>query len=202
MPLALSPEYQRHLVQRLKRRDADAMMDLYDSFSRLLYSIVLRAVRDAAIAEDITQEVFLRVWNRVGTFDEEKGNLEAWLVTVARNRAFDYVRSVRNAPDTSLISLTELERSSFFAADKSSSPERQLSERAVRAALQELTDDQRAVIELTHFEGLTQTEIAGQLRKPLGTVKGLVRSALKCLRASLIANAMPSHLHTSSKGLE
>jgi RNA polymerase sigma-70 factor (ECF subfamily) len=197
MSVALSPEHERRLIQRLKRRDSDAMMELYDSYSRLLYSIVLRAVNNAAIAEDITQEVFLRVWNRVRTFDENKGNLEGWLVTVARNRAFDYLRSVRNAPDTSSISLTDLERSPLFAAGRDSSPDRQLAARAVREALRDLTDDQRQVMELTHFEGLTQTEIAGQLKKPLGTVKGLVRSALKSLRAALVTKgALSPDLHS------
>lgn len=186
MSVALSREHERELIQRLKRRDPDAMMELYDAYSRLLYSIVLRAVNNAAVAEDVTQEVFLRVWNRVQTFDEDKGNLEGWLVTVARNRAFDYLRSVRNAPDTSSVSLTDLERSSLFAAGHDASPDRRLAARAVREALQDLTHDQRQVIELTHFEGMTQTEIAGQLKKPLGTVKGLVRSALKNLRATLV----------------
>lgn len=169
------------------------MMELYDSYARLLYSIVLRAVNNAAVTEDITQEVFLRVWNRIQTFDEDKGNFEGWLVTVARNRAFDYLRSVRNAPDSSSVSLNDLEQSSLFAAGRENSPDRGLAKRAVREALEELSDDQRQVIELTHFEGMTQTEIAGQLKKPLGTVKGLVRSALKRLRATLAATgALPA----------
>lgn len=186
MSVALSPEDERRLIQRLKRRDPDAMMDLYDLYSRLLYSIVFRAVSNPAIAEEITQEVFLRVWNRIRTFDEDKGNLEAWLVTVARNRAFDYLRSIRNAPDTSSVSLSDLERTSLFTTEGSAS-DRPAAAHAVRQALAALNRDQREVIELTHFEGMTQTEIAGRLKKPVGTVKGLVRSALKSLRSTLAA---------------
>jgi RNA polymerase sigma-70 factor (ECF subfamily) len=186
MSIAPSPDQERQLIRRLKQRDPDAMMDLYDRYSRLLYSIVFRAVNNTAIAEEITQEVFLRIWNRVRTFDEEKGNLEAWLVTVARNRAFDYLRSIRNAPDTSSVSLSDLERSSLFATEGIAA-DRSAAAHAVRRALAALNQDQREVIELTHFEGMTQTEIAGRLSKPLGTVKSLVRSALKNLRSTLIA---------------
>ena len=123
-------------------------------------------------------------------FDPEKGNLEGWLVTVARNRAFDYLRSLRNTPEVSSLSFTELERGglatgpaeaeSFAAVD------------TLRNALDALNSEQRQVIELTHFEGMTQTEIAGKLQKPLGTVKGLIRSALKSLRSTLVSAVIPS----------
>ena len=191
MSLETSIEQDRRLVQRLKQRDPNAMMDLYDRYARLLYSIIFRAVKQSAIAEDITQETFLRVWNRIVTFDEEKGNLEAWIVTVARHRAFDYLRSVRNAPDISSVSLSDLERSSLFATDEAPL-ERLAQADAVRSALGGLNQEQREVLELTHFEGMTQTEIAGKLKKPLGTVKGLVRSALKSLRSAMVSTGATS----------
>ncbi len=188
MSVARSSHQDKQLVQGLVRRDPNAMMDLYQRYGRLLYSIILRAVNDSAIAEDITQETFLRVWSRVASFNPEKGNLEAWLVTVARNRAFDYLRSMRNAPETSSLSFTELESSSSsFLLTDTAQLSRLTATDAVRAALDGLKSEQREVIELTHFEGMTQTEIAGRLQKPLGTVKGLVRSALKSLRSSLSA---------------
>ena len=175
----------RELVLSLKRRDPQAMLDLYDRYGKLIYSVILRAVSDGGIAEDITQEAFLRIWNRVGTFDEEKGKLEGWLVTVARNRAFDYLRSVRNSPQMSRVSLEDLERMGLFSSDENQA-DRIAQKNAVSHALKSLGEDQREVIELTHFEGLTQTEIAEKLRKPLGTVKGLVRSALKSLRTAMV----------------
>jgi RNA polymerase sigma-70 factor, ECF subfamily len=208
MSLALSPEQERLLVQRLKQRDPDAMMELYDAYSRLVYSIILRAVDNSSIAEEITQEAFLRVWNRVHTFDEQRGNFEGWLVTVARNRAFDYLRSIRNAPDSSGVNLSDLEQSSLFQTADSLAPDRQLAVRAVQEALRSLGHEQRQVIELTHFEGMTQTEIAGQLNKPLGTVKGLVRSALKVLRAALATKdakspeAKATQVHTTRENAQ
>src|SRR3954464_3789282 len=81
------------LAARLKRRDPQAMADLYDRYGRLAYSVILRIVRDGATAEDLVQETFLRVWNRMQGFDCERGSLGPWLLAIARNRAIDYVRS-------------------------------------------------------------------------------------------------------------
>lgn len=186
----LEPSPDCKLVRRLKQRDPQAMMDLYDRYGKLIYSVIFRAVNHSAIAEDITQETFLRVWNRVGTFDEEKGKFEGWLVTVARNRAFDYLRSVRSSPAVSTVSLDDLERTGVASSNESQS-NRIARERAVVAALKNLNREQREVIELTHFEGMSQTEIAQKLQKPLGTVKGLVRSALKSLRTAMVGAGMP-----------
>src|ERR1700744_5071167 len=97
MPVESIPEDEdRELVKRLKLRDGQAMVSLYDKYGSLVYSVIFRAVADRATAEDLAQETFLRIWNRIHTFDDEKGKLQGWLVTVARNRAFDYLRSIRN----------------------------------------------------------------------------------------------------------
>src|SRR6202163_4688397 len=81
------------LAARLKKRDPKAMAELYDRYGRLAYTLILRIVRDTGIAEDLVQETFLRVWNRVQGFDAEKGSIGPWLLAVARNRAIDYLRS-------------------------------------------------------------------------------------------------------------
>lgn len=178
-------EAERDLVVRLKARDAEAMDDLYDSYGRLIYSIILRAVRNEATAEDLAQESFIRIWARIHTFDETKGSLEAWLATLARNRAFDYLRAVRNIrPAINIDDVGE----QHFSYTREDASDKLAQKRTVKMALEGLSADQRTVIELTHFEGLTQTEIAERLSKPLGTVKSLVRSALKALRASAIGD--------------
>src|SRR5580704_17329156 len=82
------------LVRRLKERDPHAMSDLYDRYGRLAYSLIYRVVRNGAAAEDLLQETFLRIWNRVQSFDRQKGALGPWILTVARNRAIDYLRSI------------------------------------------------------------------------------------------------------------
>jgi len=91
------------LVERLRKRDPQALAELYDRFGRMAYSLILRVVRDTALAEDLVQETFLRVWNRIHSVDVEKGSIGPWLLAVARNRAIDYLRSTagreRNALD-------------------------------------------------------------------------------------------------------
>lgn len=187
MPVEHPFEEDRELIKRLKSRDGQAMLALYDKYGGLLYSVIFRAVPDRATAEDLVQETFLRIWNRVHTFEEEKGRLQGWLVTVARNRAFDYLRSVRNLPIQASARLEDLEQAGCFAnkeASRDNPADKIAKTAAVRQALKGLSQEQRQVIELTHFEGMTQTEISEKLNKPLGTVKSLVRSALKNLRAA------------------
>src|SRR6202161_2584856 len=91
--MAVLAEGDAELVVRLQRRDPQALAELYDRYGRLTYSLIVRVVRDGAIAEDLVQETFLRVWNRAQGFDAEKGALGPWLLAVARNRAIDYLRS-------------------------------------------------------------------------------------------------------------
>lgn len=173
------------LALRLKQRDASAMGELYDKYGGLLYSVILRAVSNQATAEDLLQETCLRVWNRIHTFDTERGRLEGWIVTIARNRAIDYLRSMRSQPSESCTTLEDLEHSGLFVT-RETEADRLTRRKAVGAALNRLSEEQREVLELTHFQGMTQTEIAERLHKPLGTVKSLVRSALKLLRTSAV----------------
>lgn len=176
----------QEIARRLKQRDSTAMAELYDKYGGLLYSVILRSVSNPATAEDLVQETFLRIWNRIHTFDVERGRLEGWMVTIARNRAIDYLRSTRSQPGESSATLEDLEHSGLFVTSETEA-DRLTRRKAVGAALNLLNQEQREVLELTHFQGLTQTEIAEQMHKPLGTVKSLVRSALKILRTSAVA---------------
>jgi RNA polymerase sigma-70 factor, ECF subfamily len=171
------------LVARMQRRDPRALAELYDRYGRIVYALILRVVRDAGIAEDLVQETFLRVWNRVHGFDAQKGSIGPWLLAVARNRAIDYLRSAggreRNAveyEETEHPSLyTDMEKD-ILASDKA---------RVVKSAMEKLSPNQRQVIELAYFEGLSQTEMAERMGQPLGTIKTWVRTALKNLRDEL-----------------
>src|SRR5262249_18709939 len=147
----------------------------------------LRVVRDAAIAEDLTQETFLRVWNRAQAFDPERGAIGAWLLAVARNRAIDWLRSTRGRERNAL----EFEESDHPSLYTDMEPDLLLSDKArrVKAAMERLPANHRQVIELAYFEGLSQTEMAERLGQPLGTVKTWVRTALKSLRDDLGAVA-------------
>jgi RNA polymerase sigma-70 factor (ECF subfamily) len=182
---ALAPtEDDRNLVRRLKQRDPDAMVDLYDRFGRIALSIIIRIVRDRPTAEDLLQETFLRVWNRVSSFDEERGALGPWVLTVARNRAIDYLRSTNARYTQTSYNLERLEHPRLFVDLEEQYADRDRV-RQIREAFAKLSENQRLVLELAYFEGLSQSEMATRLNQPLGTVKTWVRTALQILRQEL-----------------
>ena len=172
-----------NLVERMQRRDPQALAELYDRYGRVVYALILRVVRDGGIAEDLVQETFLRVWNRVHGFDAQKGSIGPWLLAVARNRAIDYLRSA-GGRERNAVEYEEIEHPALFCdmekdiltSDKA---------RIVKSAIGKLSPNQRQVIELAYFEGLSQTEMAERMGQPLGTVKTWVRAALKNLRDEL-----------------
>jgi RNA polymerase sigma-70 factor (ECF subfamily) len=172
------------LARRLQARDGGAMPELYDRYGRLVYSLILRIVRNSAAAEDLVQETFLRVWNRMPAFDQKRGALGPWVLTVARNRAIDYIRSVEGKMSAAALELDRLEHPGQFCdfEDRALSLDRA---RRLKDAFEKLTPNQKMVVEMAYYEGLSQTEMAERMQQPLGTVKTWVRSALKVLREQL-----------------
>jgi len=186
LPLLLAihgPAPEGDLVERLQRHDPQALGDLYDRYGRMAYSLILRIVRDAGTAEDLVQETFLRVWNRVQGFDAEKGSIGPWLLAVARNRAIDYLRSASGRERNAY----EFEESDHPALYTDMEHDLLVSDKArrVKQAMLKLPANHRQVLELAYFEGLSQTEMAERMGQPLGTVKTWVRTALKSLRDDL-----------------
>jgi RNA polymerase sigma-70 factor, ECF subfamily len=172
------------LANRLRARDPQAMSDLYDRYGRLAYSLIFRVVRNSAVAEDLVQETFLRVWNRVQSFDSERGALGAWVLTVARNRAIDHLRSLDGRMSRNTMELNKLEHASLFSNFEDSALALDRAQR-LKGAFEKLTPHQRQVIELAYYEGLSQTEMAERMKQPLGTIKTWARTALKALRDEL-----------------
>jgi len=172
------------LARRLRERDAGAMRELYDHYGRLIYSLIQRMVRNSAAAEDLVQETFLRIWNRIPAFDQERGALGPWVLTVARNRAIDYLRSSDGRMSAGALDLDRLEHPGQFCDfdNRALSLDRA---RMLKEAFEKLTPNQKTVIELAYYEGLSQTEMADRMQQPLGTIKTWVRSALKVLREQL-----------------
>ncbi|HEX5322401.1 MAG TPA: sigma-70 family RNA polymerase sigma factor [Capsulimonadaceae bacterium] len=172
------------LARRLKNRDPRAMAELYDRYGRIAFALILRIVRNEGAAEDLVQETFIRVWNRVHAFDHEKGALGPWVLAVARNRAIDYLRSVEARLEKNALELDKLEQPGLFMnVDNTVLNIDRV--RQLRGAFEKLTPNQRLVLELAYYEGLSQTEMAERLKQPLGTVKTWVRTALKLLRDEL-----------------
>jgi RNA polymerase sigma-70 factor (ECF subfamily) len=174
----------RALIERLKRRDPQALAELYDLYGRLAYSLVLRVVRDKAIAEDLVQETFLRVWNRVHSIDADKGAIGPWLLAVARNRAIDYLRSSEGRDRNVAVEWDEADHAPLYREMEAGIL---LSDqvRRVKAAMQKLSPNHRIVMELAYFEGLSQSEMSAKMGQPLGTIKTWVRTALQSLRDEL-----------------
>jgi len=174
-------------MQRLSLRDRHAFEEIYDRYGDLVYSTALRVLRDPHLAEDISQEVFVRLWRKPDSYVAERGRFLTWLISVTRNRAVDEVRTRGRRQRHETASPEEQERELPAGAANDPALNAQLAEqrRIVRAALAELPPDQRQVIELAYFGGLTQREIADRLAQPLGTVKTRIRLGMQKLRAGL-----------------
>jgi RNA polymerase sigma-70 factor (ECF subfamily) len=168
---------------RVQRREPEALAELYDRYGGMIYRLTLRMVRDAAIAEDLVQETFLRAWNRAGAFDAERGAAGPWLLAIARNRALDFLRS-RSRHCANAMELNEAELPARFVNFPSEARNFDLA-RQVKRALEDLSADERAAIELAYFEGMSQSEIAERTGLPLGTVKTRMRRAMLRMRESM-----------------
>lgn len=174
------------LLNRIATHDQSAFEAIYLRHADLVYSIALRVVADPGIAQDVAQEVFLRVWRHPSLFDVTRGRFVSWLMSVARNRAVDEVRSRGRRRLREVTSTPGAEDPADPQAVDPQTAAQMADERdEVRKALALLPDEQRVAIELAYFGGMTQQEIASVLATPLGTVKTRVRLAMKKLRLSL-----------------
>ena len=163
------------LLDRVRRGDEAAMAVLFDRYSKIVYSVSLRVLREPASAEDVLQEIFMQVWRNPGSFLETKGSLGGWLAVVARNRSIDTLRRRKPTDQVEEVALA----SSFNLAEEAE--RNNMMERA-RKAIVLLPTEQRKTLEMAFFDGLTHTEIAEMTGDPLGTVKTRIRSALLTLR--------------------
>jgi len=164
--------------------DQSALTVLYDSTSRLVFGLVLRVVTDRASAEEVLLDVYTQVWRQASTYDAKRGAPLAWLMTIARTRGIDRLRSGKHEHQKkeSLDAIGEITATTASPeADTVSSERRQL----VRTALDSLSVEQREVIELAYYSGLSHSEIALQLGQPLGTVKTRTRLGMMKLRDML-----------------
>ena len=173
------------LIVQVAKANRSAFVALYDRYSTPLYSLALKMLANEAEAQDLLQEVFLSVWNKASTFRADRGSAFSWLVAQLRNRAIDRIRSRRRHGELLEAHAPDLEPSG--SATPTSADQCEISERAreVRSALGQLSDEQRQVLPLAYFEGLTQVEIAEELEEPLGTIKARAQRGMARLRAIL-----------------
>jgi RNA polymerase sigma-70 factor (ECF subfamily) len=178
------------LMDRLCSRDLAAFGALYDRYGDLVYSVSLRVVADPHVAEDVTQDVFLRVWRRPEQFDLQRGKFVTWLLSVARNRSIDERRSQgrrlrREALPAAADEVEDVLPSNDERDDPALATVLADERRAVRKALEVLPAEQKLAIQLAYFGGLTQQEIADRLSTPLGTVKTRIRLGMQKMRVVL-----------------
>ena len=180
------------LMQAISQREVRAFEALYDRYSRLVFSTAYRVLGDAHSAEDVVQDVFVRLWRKPESYVEERGRFLGWMLSVTRNRAIDEVRSRRRRPLNESQVGDPDDRGSLSDETASEAATREMAgaelvdqREMVRAALKDLPDEQRLAIELAHYGGFTQAEIAERLSTPLGTVKTRIRLGMQKMRVAL-----------------
>ncbi len=181
-----TPEELADLLARCALNDHRAFERLYQHCSAQLYGLVMRIVRDEQLARDVLQDGFVRIWDRAGDFRPELATPTTWMGSIMRNRAIDVLRRRRASPIVPDLQPEEL----HWLEDPTTEPQhesvqRDRDQRALRICLQALNENQRQVIALAYFRGMTHEELANHVGAPLGTVKSWVRRGLLQLRACL-----------------
>jgi RNA polymerase sigma-70 factor (ECF subfamily) len=172
------------LVRSIASGDRTALAQLYDRYSPIMLALGMRIVRDRREAEDLLHDVFLEVWRSAKDYDPARGRVRTWLVIRMRSRALDVTKSARvsrRSGDSEVIDRMVSDD------DMGASPDRH----RVRAALAALTPEQRQVLELGYFEGLSCSQIADRIAIPIGTVKSRLAAALTQMRQTLGPSAAP-----------
>jgi len=174
------------LLRRIAQRERAAFEALYDRYANILYASAMKFVKEDADAQDVVQDVFIQIWDKAKLYDPAKGKPLTWALTLTRNRAIDRIRAIQRR--TRLRDEFEQETT----VDESAGVREALSGvdasekgQILRAAVNQLSPQQKKVIELAYFSGLTQTEIADKLGEPLGTVKARARRGLLKLKELL-----------------
>jgi RNA polymerase sigma-70 factor, ECF subfamily len=182
----LTPEQAKasdvELLRAIAGGDEGALAALYDRYRVILFGLLLRILHSRAEAEDCLQDIFLQAWRRASDFDEARGRPFTWLVTLARSRAIDRLRALSSRDRTAQDAARDVREETSDAVKDAIRSEQSA---VVRGALATLSPEQRRVLEMAYFEGLTQTEIAARLGLPLGTVKTRTRSGMNKLRELL-----------------
>ena len=164
-----------NLIERICSGDDNAMADMYDRYSGIIYGVALRVLGNTSAAEDVLQEVFLQLWRNPQAFDANRGRLAPWLAVIARNRAIDHLR--KRPPEEQI---EELAISTQVNLEDESAQRQAIAK--IRTVLAQLPQEQRRALEMAFFEGMTHVEIAAKTGEPLGTIKTRIRAGLMAVR--------------------
>jgi RNA polymerase sigma-70 factor, ECF subfamily len=180
------------LLRLIAQTQENALGELYDRYSRLVFSMALNSTGDASLAEEITQDVYLRIWNKAETYNPEQGKVTTWIASITRYRAIDVLRRLRVRPEGNRAVWAEEE--GFDLPDTVDIEEEVVTsqrKQQVRLAIGTLPADQRIALSLAFFQGYSHSEIADVLNEPLGTVKTRIRLAMQKLRQLLQEGNIP-----------
>ncbi len=177
------------LLPSVARGDTTAFESLYDRYSSTLYALLLRILSNPEDAQEVLQETFVKAWTNAKMFDAARGSEVAWLISIARSRGIDRLRSRKIRGDRENDAGREISIHSAFVESTTGADKAVQSQEgsAVRSALSELPEAQRVALELAYFEGMSQSEIAAKLGEPLGTIKTRMQLGMKKLRERLQA---------------
>jgi RNA polymerase sigma-70 factor (ECF subfamily) len=179
------------LLNRIAQHDQDALSLFYDRYARIVYGLAFKSLRSVEESEEVVLDVFAQVWRIAERYDARKGKADAWLFTLARSRILDRLRKLRRVASLPLVSVDAVEiqpkADCVDLFEEASIRERRSK---VVAALQTLPKEQRTVLELAYYQGLTQSEIAVQTGLALGTVKTRIRLGLNKLKAAVGSEAL------------
>ena len=173
------------LMRRIVEADETALGALYDRWVRSLYSLVLHLLKDPDEAEDVVEETFWQAWKKADSYEPSKGAVSTWLLTIGRRKALDRLRAKKRSGTDTVPGDFNFADLPSTAPDPATEVEGAELREQVRTALSELPDEQREVLELGYFSGLSQSEIAEATGQPLGTVKTRMRLAMQKLREPL-----------------
>jgi RNA polymerase sigma-70 factor, ECF subfamily len=177
-----------HLLHAIVNGQSAALGILYDRYGRLVFSLAINIINNASDAEEITQEVFLLVWKKASTFQQEQGKVSSWLSGVARHRAIDALRRQGARPDGHSLDWSKAVEEPDLP-DGGDSVENMVEDhqqvQRIKLAVATLPIEQQTVLDMAYFQGMTQEEIAAQTGEPLGTIKTRVRSAMQKLRSQM-----------------
>lgn len=166
------------LVDLLVTKDRSAMEFLYENYSAALFGVIFRIVRDSTLAEDVLQEVFIKIWNKIYSYDSVKGSLFTWMLNIARHLAIDKTRSKEINKKRKTDSLQNY----VYLDNDLKASEQNIDGIGLESVIKELTEDQRILLDLVYYQGYTQSEAAEELKLPLGTVKTRLRNTILQLR--------------------
>jgi RNA polymerase sigma-70 factor, ECF subfamily len=184
--MKLHTDYARYddveLISLIAQSQEEALNQLYDRYNRLVFSLALAIINDRATAEEITLDVFMRVWQKAGTYRVDQAKVSTWLTHIARNHAIDVLRRRAVRPDQYSVDWQDaLPTSGLPEYDPQESTELSLQRERVQAALARLPEEQKQALILAYFNGYTQRQIAEKLKQPLGTIKTRLRLAMQKL---------------------